>query len=574
MRPFVRLGILLLSLGVATDAVADPASLPVPRLALCELEAWILEGDQTDGRFGTVSTAGDVNGDGYDDVLFGAYNYDHPEPDEGVAYLYLGSPAGIASAPAWMAESNQAGAHLADKLSTAGDVNGDGYDDVILGAGDLDADGLVDQGRAFLYLGSPDGLALEPAWTKDGGQADGRFAANVSTAGDVNGDGYDDVVIGAWLWDEEFINGGKAFVFLGSDSGLADTPAWTGRGESYNAVYGYRATTAGDLDGDGYDDLVVGSRRFSGDGISREGRAYVYYGTAEGPSPEAGWTFDGEQAGAEVGSSVAGAGDVNADGYDDLIVAAFRYDAPEVDEGKVFLFLGGPDGAGATPAWTAEGDQPDAYFGYHVTSAGDVNGDGYADVLIGVAQWDADSLANAGRVQLYLGCAEGLEPIPAWTVDGDQAGGQMGNSVSRASDVNGDGFGDLLVGELYRDNEWIDAGRGYLFYGCALEPAAIVESDERGGPVLLLDGAHPSRGPTELLFTVAADGWVSLTVHDAAGGVLRRLEESWRRSGTHRVVWDARDDQGRSIPGGVYFLVLKSSWGVRAIRIVRLPGRE
>lgn len=574
MRSFVRLGILLLPFGVAAAAPLAVASPPAPRFAVCELESWILEGDQADGRFGTVSTAGDVNGDGYDDVLFGAYNYDHPELDEGVSYLFLGSSAGIVPAPAWMAESNQAGAHLADKLSTAGDVNGDGYGDVILGAGDLDAGGLVDQGRAFLYLGTADGLAFEPAWVMDGGQADGRFAANVSTAGDVNGDGYDDVVIGAWLWDEEFINGGKAFVFLGSDSGLADTPAWTGRGESYNAVYGYRATTAGDLNGDGYSDLVVGSRRFSGDGISREGRAYVYYGTTEGPSAEAGWTFDGEQAGAEVGSSAASAGDVNADGYDDLIVAAFRYDAPEVDEGKVFLFLGGPDGASATPVWTAEGDQPDAYFGYHVTPAGDVNGDGYADVLIGVAQWDAGSLANAGRVQLFLGCADGLEPIPAWTVDGDQAGGQMGNAVSGACDVNGDGYDDLLVGELYRDNQWVDAGRGYLFYGCGLGPAAVVESEERRGPVLHLTGAHPTRGPAELLFFTPADGWISLTAHDAAGRVVRRLGETWRRSGTHRVAWDARDDRGRTVPGGVYFLVLRSSWGTCAVRFVRPPGHE
>jgi hypothetical protein len=467
---------------------------------------------------------------------------------------------------------------MADKLWTAGDVNGDHYDDIILGAGDYDTALHTDAGRAYLFLGSPSGPQSTPAWTFDGDQADGHFASCVSTAGDVNGDGFDDVIIGAWLYDDGQEDEGKAWLFFGSDSGLAATPDWTGQNDSPGAVYGYRATSAGDLNLEGFDDIVVGARRYSGDGLSREGRAYVYYGGPDGPSLAPDWTFDGEQTGAEVGSSVAAAGDVNGDGYDDLVISAFRYNAPDSDEGKVFLFYGGPEGLASTPDWTAEGDQAGAYFGYFAGSAGDMNGDGYDDLLIGAGLWDADSLVDAGRVDLYLGGPDGLPPAPAWSEEGDQANGRFGLAGARAGDVEGDSLDDFLVGEMYRDNAFVDAGRASLFAGCADWASDAPEPPSGGGGAnhgagvtLSLLGPNPSRGPVEIAYTLPAAGHVSLTVEDVAGRTVATLARAGVESGRHRARWDGSRRSGSSAAAGVYFIRLETPRGARSARLVRIP---
>src|SRR6185436_18950919 len=115
-------------------------------------------------------TAGDVNGDGYADVIVGASLYDNGQTDEGKAFVYLGSAAGLASTPAWSAESDQAFAHFGVSVGTAGDVNGDGYADVIVGA-DMYDNGQTNEGRAYVYLGSASGLSLTAAWTAESDQA-------------------------------------------------------------------------------------------------------------------------------------------------------------------------------------------------------------------------------------------------------------------------------------------------------------------------------------------------------------------------------------------------------------------
>src|SRR3989338_8866950 len=126
----------------------------------------------------------------------------------------------LATSPAWTAESDQAGAQFGISVATTGDVNGDGYSDVIVGAPYYD-NGQTDEGRAFVYLGSSAGLALTPAWTAESDQASAYFGYSVSTAGDVNGDGYSDVIVGALYYDNGQANEGRAFVYLGSSAGLA-----------------------------------------------------------------------------------------------------------------------------------------------------------------------------------------------------------------------------------------------------------------------------------------------------------------------------------------------------------------
>jgi hypothetical protein len=531
--------------------------------AVCAGPVWSVEGDQTDCRYGTVARAGDVNGDGWDDVLVGSYRYSLPEPYEGVVFVYHGGPLGLSATPACTLQVDQPNAKFGDKLSTAGDVNGDGYDDVTVGAAEWSHPESL-EGAAFLFLGGPGGLSTTPAWTAEMNQAGAQFGANVATAGDVNGDGFDDVVVGSWFWDHGETDEGGAFVYLGSATGLAATPAWTGESNSAAAIYGYRANTAGDLNGDGYDDLTVGARRYSGDGVTREGRAYVYLGGPSGLAATAAWTFDGNRANAEVGNTVGAAGDVNGDGYADLVVGAFRWDGPEVDEGKAFLFAGGPAGPATTPSWSYEGNAADDYFGYHCVGAGDVNGDGYDDVLIGAAQHDAGALVNAGAAHLFLGGPGGLSPVPDWSREGDQDGEQFGNSIAGPGDVDGDGFDDIMMAGLYRDNAWVDSGRAWLLYGCPDGPAAVGPRGGGGG-VAFSAAPNPASEDVTLRFTLARAQAIRIDLLDLRGRRVRALAAGERPAGSHEVEWSCA-----GLAPGIYFARLRLEREERTIRIARV----
>ncbi len=175
----------------------------------------------------SVSSAGDVNGDGYGDVLVGAPYYDNGQADEGRALLFHGSATGLSTTPAWSGEGNQASALFGYSADSAGDVNGDVYGDVVVGAPAYD-NGQTNEGAAFVYYGSVSGLSATPDWTGESNQATANYGNSVSSAGDVNGDGYGDLVVGAPYYDGGQTNEGRAFLYLGSASGLSATAGWTG----------------------------------------------------------------------------------------------------------------------------------------------------------------------------------------------------------------------------------------------------------------------------------------------------------------------------------------------------------
>jgi hypothetical protein len=420
---------------------------------------WTVTGPQTGAQLGiSVGTAGDVNGDGYSDVIVGANLYDNGNTDEGAAFVYYGSAATPTFSPAWSQTSQQTSGQIGASVASAGDVNGDGYSDVIVGAG-LDGTG----GRAYLYLGSATGLGTTPAWTMDGPQAGAAFGWSVAPAGDVNGDGYADVLIGAENYSGVAVQEGAAYLVLGSPSGLAATTAWSAFGDQAQELFSRSLASAGDVNGDGYSDVIVAAMNFDGN-LYRQGKAFVYLGSPTGLSPTPAWTALGNQEGASFGYSVAGAGDVNGDGYSDVVVGAYGYDNGEDSEGRAFLYLGSASGLATTPAWTAEGNQVSANFGASVASAGDVNGDGRSDVIIGAENYDNGQL-NEGRAFLYLGSPGGLAIFPVWSAESDKINAKYGSSVASAGDVNADGFSDVIVGAWQYDGGQIDEGRAYVYLG-------------------------------------------------------------------------------------------------------------
>ncbi len=247
----------------------------------------------------------------------------------------------LLTSPSWTAESNQAFGLLGSSVAAAGDVNGDGFSDVVVGAIVFD-NGQANEGRAYLFLGSPSGLQLNPSWTAEPNQADARFGCSVGTAGDVNGDGFADVIVGAQQYRVNNDMVGAAFVYLGSAGGLAPSPAWTVHSQ-INSTFGNKVGTAGDVNRDGFSDVIVGAVDFS-NGEASEGKAFVYHGSATGLSTSPAWSVESNQAGAFLGYSVATAGDVNGDGFADVIVGISQYDNALTNEGQARVYHGSPAG--------------------------------------------------------------------------------------------------------------------------------------------------------------------------------------------------------------------------------------
>ena len=408
---------------------------------------------QTDAWFGVaVAGAGDVNGDGYSDAVVGAPNYDGGETDEGRAYVLYGDDSGVVPL-----ECNQAAAQLGSSVAGAGDVNGDGYPDVIAGAPNY-TNGQSSEGRAFLYLGSAGGITTTPAWTAESNQAFANFGGTVAGAGDVNGDGYSDVLVAAQGYSNGQSNEGRCYLYLGSASGLSSAPAWTAESNQPSSGFGSSLGTAGDVNGDGFSDVIVGAYLYD-NGQSNEGRAFVYHGSAAGLSATPSWTFESNQALSDFGISVATAGDVNADGYSDVLIGADAYDNNFDDEGRVYLFLGGDGGLLATPNWTGDGWADYGQFGFSIASAGDVNLDGYSDFLVGAPFYDN----GRGGAALYYGSVDG-GGRQVWTVTADQPGAGLGYSVAGVGDFTGDGFADVIVGAPYYDLPPNDGAGRYFGY--------------------------------------------------------------------------------------------------------------
>ena len=430
---------------------------------LMSTSSWTAEGNQASAQFGiSAATAGDVNGDGYSDLIVGAYQYDNGQADEGGAFVYRGAAAGLSTTAAWTAESNKPGAQFGYSVATAGDVNGDGFSDVIVAAPTYD-NGENDEGVAFVYHGSVTGLSTTYAWTAESNQANASFGTSVATAGDVNGDGFSDVVVGAYGYDNGESAEGRAFVYHGSAAGLSTTYAWTAESNQAFAFFGFSVASAGDVNGDGFSDVVVGAHGYDNDEFA-EGRAFVYHGSTSGLGATADWTAEPNQAGANFGRSVATAGDVNGDGFSGVIVGAIGYDNGETDEGRAFVYDGSGTGLSTTAAWTAESNQANANFGGSVATAGDINGDGYSDVIVGAASYGPTD--EEGRAFAYLGSAAGLSTMAAWTAEpapGTEA--FFGTSVASAGDVNGDGFSDVIVGADSYDNGENNEGSAFVYHG-------------------------------------------------------------------------------------------------------------
>ena len=437
-----------------------------------------LLGAELNDMFGyAVSSAGDVNGDGYDDLIIGAFGAN-------ASYVVLGRASGfnatlnvssLDGSNGFVLKPGALGYHFGASVSSAGDINGDGFADLIVGDEASNHNGLANSGSSFVVFGkasgfgaqlSTDNLNGSNGFQMTGIAADDHLGSSVSGAGDVNGDGFDDLIVGASGAGTDDV--GASYVVFGKASGFSanfDLSALNGsNGFRLNGAIGetnagFLVSNAGDVNGDRYDDLIVASNPSE----PANNSSFVVFGKASGFSATLDLSnLDGsngfrlDEGATGNFTSISNAGDVNGDGFGDLIVGATGVSANGA--GGSYVVFGKAAGFGAALDVSnldgsngfrlngfAENDRPT------VSNAGDVNGDGFGDLIVGGFNYSG-STNNAGFV--VYGKTSGFSAaLNLSSIDGSNGfrldGGDANPVpiVSSAGDVNGDGFDDLVIGQ-------------------------------------------------------------------------------------------------------------------------------
>ncbi len=400
----------------------------------------ILTGENNGGDFGiSVSDLGDVNNDGFDDVIVGAASFNSAQ---GKVYIYYGGKSMDNIADVTITGETTF-IYFGNSVSGAGDVNNDGYDDIIVGAYNYTYNYNPKQGRAYIYYGGSNmDNKVDVTFTGEG--TNNYFGSSVSDLGDVNNDGFDDVIVGAYGFNSQQ---GRAYVFLG-DSKMDNSADVIFTGETVENAFGISVSGAGDINQDGYKDIIIGAKKFN--------TAQIYIGGNSLDNFD-GVLLSGETTDMEFGFSISGAGDVNGDGYDDIIVGAYNYNK---DQGRAYIYYGGKNMDSFADV-IITGEKIGDNFGWSVSRAGDVNNDGFDDVIIGAYGFSTSMSKEIGRAYLYYGGKE-MDNNADVTMTGESVGNNFGFNVSQAGDVNNDGYDDVIVA---RSGYSSSKGKIYIYYG-------------------------------------------------------------------------------------------------------------
>lgn len=465
---------------------------------------WHVPGDHA------VAVAGDVNGDGYKDIL--VWNASASE-----VRLYRGTSGGASGSPSWSVSVTNL---RHGEVAGVGDVNGDGFDDVMVGEPNVNPTENPSDGRVRLFYGSPNGLSGQADWDKT--VKESGFGWSIAGGGDVDGDGYDDVVIGNPAYGQQWQNWCKGsapqkvpssiHLFFGTGDGLADSANWKYSDVStFPSCVGFVVAIRGDLNGDGYDDVVATAPNAPN---QVGGRVHIFEGTSGSLSGTPDKSLSTQQP-TTLGDGLATSGDLDGDGFDDVIVKGSTYWQDSHQE-RVYWYPGGGQLPSTLPTWSYEHlFEPDPYvYGGTFENAeiglADVNGDGFADLV-------TPGFDGNRRHMLHGSSSGPLEP-PAWTLgtigSGTGSGTDYGENLG-TGDINADGYDDLVVGT--------NSSGTYLYLGGSNPPpsaqAATVSTGQGVPTELSLEATDPHDDPiTYAIETEPSDG--SLTGLDAEAGAV------------------------------------------------------
>jgi Ca2+-binding RTX toxin-like protein len=494
----------------------------------------------------SVASAGDINGDGFDDLVIGARNGSINQA--GASYVVFGTASGFPAnfelstlngTNGFEIDGESAHDQLGYGVASAGDLNGDGFDDLFIGAPEADPNGQ-ESGASYVLFGKASGFAanfdLSTLNGSNGFQINGEAPFDKlgysASAGDVNGDGFDDLIIGVKGADPNGTDSGATYVVFGKASGFAanldlstldGTTGFKINGEAAYDHSGFPVASAGDVNGDGIADLIIGAGGASPNGLY-SGASYVVFGKGSGFDPTLelstldgtnGFKINGEVAGDYSGSFVASAGDVNGDGFADLIVGAGRADPNGLSSGASYVVFGTASGFAAnlelstldgTNGFQINGEAAGDISGFPVASAGDVNGDGFDDLLIGSPGADPNGSLSGASYVVY-GKASGfaasldlstLNGSNGFKLNGEATYDQSANSVGSAGDVNGDGFDDVIIGAHGVNN---GTGASYVVFGGPVINHAPVITSDGGGATASVSVAENSTAVTTVTAT-------------------------------------------------------------------------
>jgi len=360
-------------------------------------------------------------------------------------------------------------------VATAGDVDGDGYDDLIVGSPGHRIPALpYDRITGAAYVFRGSAAGLRPDYSWMAVGTGVWFGGKVSGAGDVNGDGYDDILVAGLFAEPPYLS-----LYLGSASGPANQSEWRITGPR-NSDFGYRLGRLGDVNGDGFDDIYVRD----------SGVLLVFLGSPNGLPTVPSQTIDLDvYSGLACSYVLSGIGDVNGDGFADFACGDSQAgNGGPFGGGAVYVFYGTNVGLSTLVGWTSAPQPSPMYLGSTIAALGDVDGDGFDDFVAGAPGYaPAPGAQSTGSVQIYRGSATGPQPaetiLPVDFVDRD-----LGGVLFGAGDVNGDGHGDLL--------DVVETPRGAAidvrFGGPAGIPA--LADWRRGGPETYGDSGHVRAG--------------------------------------------------------------------------------
>ena len=522
---------ILLIAGTSNALAAGPFGASLELSSLNGTSGFVINGvDALDSSGWSVSSAGDINGDGIDDLIIGFREGIPTEQSlDSESYVVFGAAGVGSSGTLELSSLNGTNGFVCNgiddgdrsglSVSSAGDVNDDGIDDLIIGAPSADPNGQVDAGESYVVFGAAgvgSGGTLELSslngtngFVCNGIDADDRCGTTVSSAGDVNDDGIGDLIIGAVnAAPNGQVDAGETYVVFGAAgigssgtlelSSLNGTNGFVCNGIDADDRCGWSVSSAGDINGDGIDDLIIGAP--SGDLFS-DGASYVVFGAAGVGSSGTlelsslngtnGFVCNGIDAGDLCGRSVSGAGDVNGDGIGDLIIGATHagpsFQAPSFGESYVIFGAVGVGSGGTlelsslngTNGFVCNGIDAGDNNGRSVSGAGDVNGDGISDLIIGATHAGSSfQLPSFGESYVVFGAvgvgSSGaldlslLNGTNGFILNGLDGRDYNGRSVSGAGDVNGDGIDDFIIGAYGADpNGQSFAGESYVVFGAA-----------------------------------------------------------------------------------------------------------